>query len=214
MLSRKLEELQNQVIEMGRLVEKLLKTAFDIQQQRVDFANIENLESKINDYELKLEAESIKLIALYQPEASNLRLVVMILKMINDLERMGDLAFNIANSFKYLKKHNIEEIDGDIVLMKETTLQMIKNSLKAFVQKDEILAREIWQRDDFIDDLQKKVFKKIKRNKIRDEETEILSFNKNRIANAVERIADLATNIAEDIIYIKTGETIKHRGFE
>ena len=169
MLSRKLEELQNQVIEMGRLVEKLLKTAFDIQQQRVDFANIENLESKINDYELKLEAESIKLIALYQPEASNLRLVVMILKMINDLERMGDLAFNIANSFKYLKKHNIEEIDGDIVLMKETTLQMIKNSLKAFVQKDEILAREIWQRDDFIDDLQKKVFKKIKRNKIRDE---------------------------------------------
>lgn len=210
MLRKRLEDLESTIMLMFEKVEELYNLAFSEKFSENTVKIAKEIETTIDDYELKIEAECIQFIALYQPEASNLRTVMMLLKINNDLERIGDLAYKIFKSMNYIHNHNLGEFNGDVELMRKTTYEMFQNVIKSLVNRDIELAKQIMEDDDKVDDLQKKIFKDIKAVITEDDESEVLCFNKNRIVNAIERIADLITNIAEDIVYIKTGKIIKH----
>ncbi len=169
---------------------------------------------EINQKEIAIEEECLKIIAMYQPVAKDLRMIVGILKMNNDLERIGDLAVNIVKKVNIFSKEHTSLVEqGNIFLlpeMIEKVLNMLKKSLDAFTKKDPDAAREVCRIDDEVDKLKHEIkaiiLKKIKEDP---EHIELLS-GILRNSYHLERIADLATNIAEDVIYLVEGAIIRH----
>ena len=172
-------------------------------------------DKEIDQMEVAIEEECLKIMAIYQPLAKDLRFIVGILKMNNDLERIGDLAVNIVKKVTIFSDRdtNLSQQEGAYFLpeMIEKVLNMLKKSLDSFTNQDPELAREVCKIDDEVDDL-KNEMKVLVLNKMKEspenikELTSILTNSRN-----LERIADLSTNIAEDVIYIIEGEIIRHK---
>ncbi|MDP3775430.1 MAG: phosphate signaling complex protein PhoU [Gemmatimonadales bacterium] len=164
----------------------------------------------INTQESSIEEQAFQLIALHQPMARDLRLIFSAIRIVHNLERVGDHAVNIAQSAERLLEYPHIIPEPEIVEMARQSRQMLGDSLSAFVRGDGPLAREVCRRDDAVDSLNDSVFRILLTHMMEDQRSigpcmELLLVSRN-----LERVADLATNIAEDVVFVAEGKTIKH----
>jgi phosphate transport system protein len=200
---------------MGALVEKALTLAVRSLRNRDPKAAEEVLEGdhRIDLREVEIEEECLKILALHQPVAEDLRFITTVLKINNDLERMGDLGVNIAERALSLTRLSPIPLPEQLGPMTEATLHMVRESLNAFVHRDPAMARKVCRDDDAVDEYNVQIIGQI-RASLR-EEKDLVEPNLHFFSAAryLERIADHATNIAEDVVYMVEGEIIRH-GFE
>jgi len=164
----------------------------------------------VNALEIEVDELCLRTMALYQPEARDLRFLAMALKINNDLERMGDQAVNIAErTLELLKEPQLKPLI-DIPRMAELAQGMVKDSLDAFVQQDVERARAVCRRDDEVDRFDDQLFRELLTYMMEDTKAITRSVNLILVSRHIERIADHATNIAEDVIYLVEGKTVKH----
>ena len=164
----------------------------------------------INTLEVEIDERCLRTMARYQPEAKDLRFLAMALKINNDLERMGDQAVNIAERTLELLKEPLLKPLIDLPRMAELAQRMVKDSLDAFVQQDVARAREVCRQDDQVDRLDDQIFRELLTYMMQDPRAITRAVNLILVSRHLERIADHATNIAEDVIYLTEGNTIKH----
>jgi len=208
-----LEQLKERLLTMGGLVEKAVHLSVEsLKHRNESFATqvIAEIEPQINQLQLELDDRALQLLALQQPMAVDLRLITSTMKINSDLERMGDLAVNIAERALSILSHPILKVLVDIPRMAEITEGMVKDSLDAFVRRDSDLARQVVLRDDEVDQFRDKVFGEliaamIKVPRCIQEALDLILVSRN-----LERVADHATNIAEDVIYMVMGRDIRH----
>jgi phosphate transport system protein len=161
--------------------------------------------------EVGLEEDCLKILALYQPVATNLRVIVSVMKMNNDIERIGDLAVNIAERALFLCSQAPIAAPSDLARMRTKTLAMLTGSVDALVQLDTQRAREVREADDEVDDINRQLFKEFYAAVRKDPEQVERLLSYLSVGRHLERIADYATNIAEDVIYLMEGEIVRHK---
>jgi phosphate transport system protein len=212
-LHRAIEALKVKILELSATVESCVFKAVKAVEERDAALALEviNSDPAIDLAEVEVEEECLKILALHQPVATDLRFIVAVLKINNDLERIGDLAVNIASRAASLAKITtppLAHIDFQDVQTK--VQQMLRRSLEALVNLDESLARSVCASDDAVDEINRSVHKQVLQN-IREHPTDadrfilLLSVSRN-----LERIGDHATNIAEDVVYMIRGEIVRH----
>jgi phosphate transport system protein len=213
MLQREIEKLKKQILELGAVVEERVRMAVQsIEEHDQDLARtVIRGDIEIDHMEVDLEEECLKVLALYQPVANDLRFIIAVLKINNDLERLGDLAVNIAERATCLPPNGKDEIISDLTIMADKAQGMLRKSLDALVNLDTALAREVCATDDEVDDIHANLFNKFEIAVRRQPEklqyyTHLMGVSRN-----LERIADHTTNIAEDVIYMSVGEIVRHR---
>lgn len=198
---------------------KLVTEVEDNVYQSVSALNDRNIDSarkvidndrRIDDMEVELEEECLKILALYQPVASDLRYIVAILKINNDLERISDLAVNIAERASFLVERKPVKIPFDFVAMALETQTMLRKSISSLIKLDLDLAVEVCSSDDIVDEMHREMYG-IVESAIRSEPSKVQEILQYLSASRqLERIADHATNIAEDVIYLIKGDIIRH----
>ncbi len=167
-------------------------------------------DTEIDRMEVDVEEEVLKILALYQPVAADLRFVVAVLKINNDLERMGDLARNIAKRVVFLASCDRFDLPVDFRGMATRAQGMVKDSLDALVNSDTALAHKVRDSDDEVDALRRIIEKQIEQQIAAHSERTDCLMRLSSVARHLERIADMATNIAEDVIYMVEGEIVRH----
>jgi phosphate transport system protein len=217
MLRENLEGLKEKLVESASLVEGMIeKSIRGLRERNQDLLSqvTDQEEPKENELENAIDETCIHLIACYQPQAKDLRTILMVLKMNNDLERMGDEAVNIAESAMFLiDKPEVKPLI-DIPRMAEESDMMLKDTLKSLINEDSRLAKEVCKRDDIVDGLRDQILRELTTFMASSPATIERSLCLIRISRSLERIADLCTNICEDVIYMVEGRTIKHRFLE
>ena len=168
----------------------------------------------INILEVEIDDLCLRTMALYQPEARDLRLLAMALKINNDLERMGDQAVNIAERTLELLKEPLLKPLIDIPRMADVVQRMVKESLDAFVHQDPKRAKAVCEQDDEVDRYDEQLFRELLTYMMEDPKAITRSVNLILVSRHLERIADHATNVAEDVIYLVEGRSIKHHIYE
>ncbi len=214
MLKKELVSLKKRIIDYAALVENMIKNSIQgLMEKNEQMLKdvIEKQEPKVNDMEVDIEEQSIIIMAKFQPTAKDLRIILMILKMNNDLERMADHAVNIAERSLFLIEKPLVKPLIDIPKTAEITTQMLKDSIDSFIREDPKLAKRVCERDNKIDNLNNQVLRELITYMFSDPSTIERSIKLIQISSNFERIADLATNICEDVIYIVEGRMIKHR---
>ncbi len=213
-LSKEINKLKKMMSEECSLVEESMKKAvYSVVHHDLEVAQevIKN-DNIIDDMEIELEEECLKILALHQPVAIDLRYVIACMKMNNDLERIGDLSANIAKNVKYMDEdYNVELEKKCLSEMMDKTQIMLKSSLDALFDMNIELAQKVCNSDDEVDDLNAsnhiRITKGIKKNPNKTEYfLRLLG-----VSRSIERIADYATNIAEDIIYMVNGNIVRHQ---
>ncbi len=213
MIEEKLNILKEKIIEMAVLVESMIeKSIKGLLQKDKDLLHevIEKDEKRVNDMEIEIEDMGMKFIALYHPEAEALRTSLMVLQINNDLERMGDEAVNISESSLFLIERPPVKPLIDIPRMADITINMLKDSITSFVERKPELAKEICGRDDLVDSLRDQIHRELITYMMQDPSTIERALHLLRIARSLERIADLSTNLCEDVIFMVKGKVIKH----
>jgi phosphate transport system protein len=207
-----LEELKGNLLTMAALVEEAIRDAVQSLVKRdSDLAKKTfELEERINNLEIAIDEMCLKLLALRQPMAADLRFVTSAMKITTDLERMGDQAVNIAERAISLNQEPQLKPYIDIPRMAEITQSMVKDVLDAFVNQDSELARSVCKRDDMVDRLNDQVFQELLTFMNSDMRTITRSIHLMIVCRCLERIADHATNIAEDVIFMLDARVIKH----
>ena len=212
-LQKEIENLKKNVLSLGADVEENVHKAVQSLRKR-DSGLAEEIiaaDYYIDRREVDLEEECLKILALHQPVAIDLRFVIAVLKINNDLERIGDLAVNIAERAVFLTSEPPIDIPFDFPGMSEKTKIMLKNSLDALVNMDAKLARAVCAADDEVDAINRKMYGQVQ-DGIRKNLEQIESLiHYLGVARHLERIADHATNIAEDVIYMVDGEIARHK---
>ena len=205
--------LKKMMLSLGALVEESVRDSLTaLKERNTDLArSVIEGDEKIDQIEVELEEECLKTLALHQPVANDLRLVVTVLKVNNDLERIADLASNIAERTIDLSKAAPITFPSTFLDMAEKSQWMLKASLDAFVDLDPGLARKVCFADDEVDIALKEMYRLFKNEVLHDPErierlTQLLS-----VSRYLERMADLATNIAEDVVYLSEGQIVRHR---
>jgi phosphate transport system protein len=207
-----LKFLNEKLLEMVRLVEEAISRAVRALVKRDGklAEQVIQADEPINFLEIEIEELCLKLLALQQPLAIDLRFIASALKINNDLERIGDQAVNIAERTLDLLKQPLLKPLIDIPRMATLAQRMIKDSLDAFVNRDTKLARDVCERDDEIDDLNDQIFRELLTYMMQDPKTISRAVDLIIVGRHLERMADLATNICEDVIYLVSGRMIKH----
>jgi phosphate transport system protein len=217
MLGERLDEVKEKLMQSASLVESMVEKSIrglTQKDEKVLLEVIERDEPRENELEVEIDETCIHLIACYQPQARDLRTIMMVSKMNNDLERMGDEAVNISEGALFLIKRPEVKPLIDIPKMAEETGKMIRDSLDSFIEEDTQLAKDVCERDDIVDGLRDQVLKELIALMASDPTTIERSNHLIRISRSLERIADLSTNICEDVIYMVKGKTIRHGRFE
>jgi phosphate transport system protein len=212
-LQRDIENLKKRILNLGARVEKSVRQAtLSIENKDVDLANeVINNDIVIDESEVEVEEECLKILALHQPVAIDLRFIIAVLKINNDLERIGDLAVNIAERSVYLCKQPPVDISINFADMSDFAQSMLKESLDALVNFSVITAQNVRTRDDIIDAMNRDMYIKIS-NALKQNPTQIGSLiHLLSVSRHLERIADHATNIAEDVIYMIQGQIVRHK---
>jgi phosphate transport system protein len=212
-IHRQIDGLKQKILYVGTLVEEAIAKAIAalINRDGVLAEKIIANDSVIDRMEVEVEEECLKILALYQPVAADLRFVVATLKINNDLERMGDLAKNIAKRAAFIAKADPIDVPIDFRTMAMQAQHMVKQSLDALVNADANLARQVRIEDDVVDDSRQRIRQQVLQGIRRSpEKTEyLLKFNS--VSKHLERLADMATNVAEDVIYMVEGEIVRHQ---
>ncbi|HRJ85370.1 MAG TPA: phosphate signaling complex protein PhoU [Ignavibacteria bacterium] len=210
---REIENLKKLILSLGAIVEEQIqRSMLSLERRDTELADeVIARDREVDSLEILIEEECLKILALYQPVAKELRFVIAVLKMNNDLERMGDLASNIAKRVRYLSKKEKIDLISEFRDVSDKVQVMVKKSLDALVNTDVALAREVLAADDEVDRLTKQMLKRtinaIEKDSARTKEY----FSIRSISKNLERIADSATNIAEDVVYLCSGEIIRHQ---
>ncbi|MFQ3548230.1 MAG: phosphate signaling complex protein PhoU [Armatimonadota bacterium] len=212
-LQREIEKLKKMILFMGAQVEESLRRSVEsLINRNLELANqVMGLDEEMDQFEVEIEEECLKILALHQPVAKDLRYVIAVLKINSDLERIGDLAVNIAERAAYLSTHPPIGLPLDFHGMAEKTKLMLKRSLDALVNLDANLARQVRLSDEEVDSINKQmhsiVIDYIKSNP----QNVSVAIHLLSASRHLERIADQATNIAEDVIYMVEGEIVRHK---
>jgi phosphate transport system protein len=207
-----LKVLKQRLLTMGALVEERVHHAVrSLIDRRLDEAQrIIDSDQQVNDLQIEIDDRCVKLLALQQPAASDLRLITSALKINDDLERIGDQAVNIAqNVIKLLPQPPLKPLI-DIPRMAEIAQSMTRDALDSFVRKDGDLARRVLKRDDEVDELKDQVFRELLTYMMADPGTIHRALALILISRNIERIADHATNIAEDVIFLVEAKDVRH----
>lgn len=209
---KELENLNDLLLKMGAMVEELIDMSIDsIFKQDEELADkVIILDDKVDEMETKIEKICIGLIALQQPKAKDLREISAILKIITDLERIGDNGVNIAKVTKTLSKEKYVKPLIDIPRMAKISKKMIRKSLDSFVKKDIELAKEVAGMDDIVDDIYEEIYMDLLEMLSEDKSIMKQVINLLFIGRYIERISDHTTNICERIIYMITGNRVNY----
>jgi phosphate transport system protein len=212
-LQREIGNLKKKLLTLSARVETTVREAtLSIENRDYELAlKIIQNDPRIDRMEVGIEEDCLKILALHQPVAIDLRFIVAVLKINNDLERIGDLAVNIAERSAFLSKHHPVGLSLGLVEMAEKAQDMLKHALDALINLSSDLAQEVCAGDDAVDAMNRQMYLKIQ---------EAIKSNPNHLESLIhllsvsrhlERIADHATNIAEDVIYMVEGRIARHR---
>jgi phosphate transport system protein len=211
-----LDQLKARLLEMGGLAEDRVRAALEALVQR-DQEQVDRVlagDGPINRLHIEIDSRCFKLLALHQPMAVDLRAIVAAVKINTDLERVGDMAINIAEAVRrYLRHPPVKELI-DIPRMGEIAQRMLRNSLDAFVRRDLDLAQGVLNEDDRLDALKTQVFRELLTYMLQDPSTIEPSLDLILISRHIERIGDHATNIAEDVIFMVSARDVRHHANE
>lgn len=213
MFSEKVALLKKGIIDYAELVEKMLVKSLEgtMDRNEVILHNVIDKDEPVaNKYEIEFDEICISYIAKYQPVGKSLRMIVSAIKMSNDLERMADHAVNIAQNGLFLISHPFVKPFVDIPKMSAATICMLKDSIKSFVNEDICLAKKVLENDTEIDSFKIKIVDELTFIMSNERKTVSRALKLINIASNLERVADLATNICEDVIYLTDGTMVKH----
>jgi len=211
-----IEKLKERILKMGSFVEDAIRKSVKalVERDRELAISVIDGDAIVNNYDVEIEEECIRFLAIWQPTGSNLRLVTTAIKIITDLERMGDLAVDTC-------ERAIEMLDEpplkpfiDLPRMADAAQKMLKDSLDAFVAQDAELAMQVCEADDFVDNLNQQLFNELLLYMLKDAKNISRAVRLTYIAKYIERIGDHATNIAEMVVYMVKGKVIRHMACE
>jgi phosphate transport system protein len=211
-----LDELKTRLLEMGGLAEDRVRSAVQGVVER-DAALVERVlagDTPINQLHIEIDNRCFRMLALYQPMAVDLRAIVSAVKINTDLERVGDLAVNIAEAVRrYMRHPPVKELI-DIPRMAEIAQHMLRDSLDAYVRRDTQLAHAVLNEDDKLDALKQQVFRELLTYMLQDPSTIEPALDLILISRHLERIGDHATNVAEDVIFMVSARDVRHHAGE
>jgi phosphate transport system protein len=211
-LQKELDQLKAKILNIGSIVEhslfRAIKAVTELDQ--VAFERVISDDKKVDQLEVELEEDCLKVLALYQPVAGDLRFVVSVLKINNDLERIGDLATNIARIGSDLAQEEPIKVPFNFEEMSMHVREMLKNSLDALVNMDPDLAHKVCKDDDNVDAIHRTMYGTVYEEIAKKPERSKALIHYLSISRHMERIADSTTNIAEDVIYMVDGVIIRH----
>lgn len=212
-LQRQIEKLKKMLLSLGALVEEAVQHAIAAVRQR-DSERARQViagDTRIDLHEIDLEEECLHTLALHQPVAFDLRFVVAVLKINNDLERIGDLAVNIAEQAEFLASESrVEQMPFDLAGMSEKVESMLRQSLDALVNIDVARARAVRALDDEVDAIHRGMYERVTASIRRQPGQLEQMIHLLNISRQLERIADHAVNIADDVLYLAEGEIARH----
>ena len=211
-IRKSLDELKQQLLALSALVEENVSQAVHAFEEgnSVLARKVMDGDQAIDKAEVDLEEECLKVLALYQPVANDLRFIISVLKINNDLERIGDLAVNISEHAIYLNKVERPVVPFELYDMVELARDMLRKALDSFVTQDGDLALAVCALDDQVDDINRDIYDRMKAlmKQKPDQLTQMLHIIS--ASRHIERIADHATNIAEDVVYMIQGDIVRH----
>ncbi len=211
-MQREMEKLKKKLLYLGSLVEDNLKAAIRSVANRDNLlaSQVIQKDKLVDEMEVEVEEDCLKVLALYQPVAGDLRFIVAVLKINNDLERIGDQAANIATKVKSLGPGANANIPFNFDEMYENVQMMLRQSLDSLINMDTSVARAVCRNDDKVDEMKKVVREQVMAEiSVHPDYAVVLMANLG-VARNLERVADLATNIAEDVIYMTVGNIVRH----
>lgn len=211
-LEKAIDELKRLILSLGADVEESVRLSVQsLTERKSDQAKtVIAADYEIDQREVFVEEECLKILALHQPVANDLRLIIAILKINNDLERIGDLSVNIAERAVFLSGEARVDLPFDLQTMAEKVRSMLKRCLDALVNRDDKLARQVCEDDDEVDELNREMYVCVEQAIKKDPDNLNSYIQLLSASRYLERMADHATNIAEDVIYLVTGEIIRH----
>ena len=212
--AEELAELNHRLLVMGDLAEERLRAAMQALQERdrVLMASVIHGDEAINRLHLEIDDRCFKLLALHQPMAVDLRMIVAAVKINSDLERVGDLAVNVAEAAERYVEHAPVKPLIDIPRMGSMAQRMLDEALKAFVSRDVELAQAVLTQDDVLDGLKDQIFRELLTYMLGDTRKIEPGIDLILISRHLERVGDHATNIAEDVIFIVEARDVRHHG--
>jgi phosphate transport system protein len=204
--------LQQTLLAMGGLVEDQIRRAMRALIERDDALaqDVIDRDRQVNAYDVEVDEKSVELLALHQPAAGDLRFITTIMKVVTDLERIGDQAVNIAQRALELNQEPQLKPYIDLPRMAERAQRMVKESLDAFVGRDTQLARQVCAEDAEVDSLKEQIFRELLTYMMSDPKTIPRAIRLILISRFLERVADHATNIAEMVIYMVESKMVRH----
>ena len=207
-----LEQLKTKLLEMSSLVEAAIQRSISavIHKDKSAADEVFRSEARINDIEIEVDEFAINLLALQQPMAADLRLIIAALKINTDLERMGDLAVNIAQRARSLMEEPVIKPMIDIPHIAGLVQSMVRKSLDAFVTRDAELARSVLASDDAVDNLRTACYHELVSFMEKDPQNIRQALDLLAVTRNLERIADHSTNIAEDVLFLVKGVDVRH----
>lgn len=207
-----LEALKQILLAMGGLVEDQMRRAMQALIDRDDAVARDVIEGdrRVNAYDVEVDEQCVELLALHQPTAGDLRFITTAMKIVTDLERIGDQAVNIAQRVIELNREPQLKPYIDLPRMAERAQAMVKESLDAFVDRDTALARRVCAEDAEVDALKEQVFRELLTFMMEDARTIPRAIRLILVSRCLERVADHATNIAEMVIYLVDGKLVRH----
>jgi phosphate transport system protein len=212
--SEELTHLKETVLRMGGLAEKMTHLAVQalVERNREILADAKEMEQQVNQLHIDIDEIALEMIALRQPTATDLRFITAAMKINTDLERIGDQAVNIVEQAESLLAVPVLKPLIDIPRMAEIAEEMLKAALDAFVGGDDELAYRTIQRDDDVDNLKDQIFRELLTFMMADASTISRAMELILVSRHLERIADHATNICEDVIFMVKGKDVRHQG--
>jgi len=212
-LQIEIERLKKRLLAVGgEVVDAIQKALFALEARRAEIASqVMQGDGRIDRGEVEIEEECLKLLALYQPVAEDLRFIAAVMKINNDLERMGDEAVNIAEHAAFLARAEPISVPPQLSMITTAAMRMVQESLDAFVNSDVQEARRICAEDDEVDELNREIISAVWALMKKDPQTIERATHLFSVSRHLERIADHATNIAEDVVYMVEGKIIRHR---
>lgn len=211
-LQRDLDQLRHELLSLFGIVEQMIANAFRaLRDRRTDLArDVIATDEQVDSREVHIEEECLKLLALHQPVASDLRWLTMVIKINSDLERMADLACNIAERAEALNLYPMFPIPEDLQTMVRKASAMVRYALDAFVDTDVKLAKSVIKADDEVDELNRNVIAQLQDLMKESPENVEPALHCFSAARHLERVADLAENLAEDVIFMVDGQIVRH----
>ncbi|MFH1123206.1 MAG: phosphate signaling complex protein PhoU [Pseudomonadota bacterium] len=215
-LQKELEKIKKRILGLGAMVEKRVRMAIKaIELRDGELANqIMKTDYEIDELEVEVEEECLKILALHQPVAVDLRFLIAVIKINNDLERIGDEAVNIAKRVENISRRKRVDLPVEYTAMAEKAASLLRMSLDSLVSVDLDLAFRVLILDDEVDEMHREIYDKIKEAMAQKPESVGYLINFLTISRHLERIADHCTNIAEEVIYLVEGEIVRHGRWE